>query len=103
MNAVEVAQNNFNSWNRHDANAIVAAYAKGEPTAPRAWAMNLRGKPSVTLLNRFGFGDRSGSSNDVLWYAEISNLSKQLYRFGFVDDPSQLLLCDRETRLEMAT
>ena len=29
MNAVEVAQNNFNSWNRHDADAIVAAYAKG--------------------------------------------------------------------------
>jgi hypothetical protein len=29
MNATEVAQNNFNSWNRHDAEAIVAAYAKG--------------------------------------------------------------------------
>src|ERR1700736_5980857 len=29
MNAIEVAQNNFNSWNRHDADAIVAAYAKG--------------------------------------------------------------------------
>src|SRR3984893_5483502 len=29
MNAVEVAQNNLNSWNRHDADAIVAAYAKG--------------------------------------------------------------------------
>jgi steroid delta-isomerase-like uncharacterized protein len=29
MNATEVAQNNFNSWNRHDADAIVAAYAKG--------------------------------------------------------------------------
>jgi len=29
MNAVEVAQNNFNSWNRHDADAIVAAYAEG--------------------------------------------------------------------------
>jgi hypothetical protein len=29
MNAFEVAQNNFNSWNRHDADAIVAAYAKG--------------------------------------------------------------------------
>jgi SnoaL-like polyketide cyclase len=29
MNAIEVAQNNFNSWNRHDADAIKAAYAKG--------------------------------------------------------------------------
>jgi steroid delta-isomerase-like uncharacterized protein len=29
MNATEVAQNNFNSWNRHDADAIVATYAKG--------------------------------------------------------------------------
>jgi steroid delta-isomerase-like uncharacterized protein len=29
MNATEVAQNNFDSWNRHDADAIVAAYAKG--------------------------------------------------------------------------
>src|SRR5712672_3875599 len=29
MNAIEVAQNNLNSWNRHDADAIVAAYAKG--------------------------------------------------------------------------
>ena len=28
MNGIEVAQNNFNSWNRHDA-AIVAAYAEG--------------------------------------------------------------------------
>jgi steroid delta-isomerase-like uncharacterized protein len=29
MNAIEVAQNNFNSWNRHDADAINAAYVKG--------------------------------------------------------------------------
>ena len=29
MNATEVAQNNFNSWNRHDADAINAAYAEG--------------------------------------------------------------------------
>src|ERR1700730_18571238 len=29
MNATEVAQNNLNSWNRHDADAINAAYAKG--------------------------------------------------------------------------
>jgi steroid delta-isomerase-like uncharacterized protein len=29
MNATEVAQSNFNSWNRHDADSIVAAYAKG--------------------------------------------------------------------------
>jgi SnoaL-like polyketide cyclase len=36
MNATEVAQNNFNSWNRHDADAIVAAYAKrGTYRTPR--------------------------------------------------------------------
>ena len=29
MNATEVAQNNLNSWNRHDADAINAAYAEG--------------------------------------------------------------------------
>ena len=29
MNAIEIAQSQFNSWNRHDADAIVAAYAKG--------------------------------------------------------------------------
>jgi hypothetical protein len=29
MNAIEVAQNNFNSWNRQDADAINAAYVKG--------------------------------------------------------------------------
>ena len=29
MNAIEVAQNHFNSWNRHDAGAFVAAYAEG--------------------------------------------------------------------------
>ena len=29
MNLVEIARNNFNSWNRHDADAIVAAYAEG--------------------------------------------------------------------------
>jgi len=27
MNAIEVAQNHFNSWNRHDADAFVAAGA----------------------------------------------------------------------------
>ena len=31
LNAIEVAQNNFNSWNRHDADAIVAAFAEGGP------------------------------------------------------------------------
>ena len=37
MNATEVAQNNLNSWNRHDADAINAAYLpKVTPTARRA-------------------------------------------------------------------
>ena len=29
MNAIEVARNYFESWNRHDANAIVAAFVEG--------------------------------------------------------------------------
>jgi steroid delta-isomerase-like uncharacterized protein len=29
MNAVEVAQNHLNSWNRHDADAFVATFANG--------------------------------------------------------------------------
>jgi steroid delta-isomerase-like uncharacterized protein len=29
MNAIEVVQNNFNHWVRHDAEAIIAAYAEG--------------------------------------------------------------------------
>jgi steroid delta-isomerase-like uncharacterized protein len=29
MNTVEIAQNVFNAWNRHDAEAIGAAYAEG--------------------------------------------------------------------------
>jgi hypothetical protein len=29
MNAAEVARNNFKFWNRHDADAIAAAYAEG--------------------------------------------------------------------------
>jgi hypothetical protein len=29
MNLVEIARNNFNSWNRRDADAIVAASAEG--------------------------------------------------------------------------
>jgi steroid delta-isomerase-like uncharacterized protein len=29
MNAIEIVRNNFNSWNRHDADAIAAAYAEG--------------------------------------------------------------------------
>jgi steroid delta-isomerase-like uncharacterized protein len=29
MNAVEVAQDHLNSWNRHDADAFVATFAKG--------------------------------------------------------------------------
>jgi steroid delta-isomerase-like uncharacterized protein len=29
MNAIEVAQNHFNSWNRHDADAFVATIAEG--------------------------------------------------------------------------
>ena len=37
MNAIEVAQNNLNSWNRHDADALSPHTLKGAPTEPRAW------------------------------------------------------------------
>ena len=29
MNAIEVVRNHFNSWNRHDADAIVGAFVEG--------------------------------------------------------------------------
>jgi steroid delta-isomerase-like uncharacterized protein len=29
MNSIEVARNHFNSWNRHDADAIVGAFVEG--------------------------------------------------------------------------
>ncbi len=36
MNAIEVAQNQFNAWNRHDADVLVAAYGKeGTYRTPR--------------------------------------------------------------------
>ena len=54
MNAIEVAQNNLNSWNRHDADALSPHTLKGAPTEPRAWTTVLPAKPSATLLNRFG-------------------------------------------------
>jgi steroid delta-isomerase-like uncharacterized protein len=40
MNLVEIGRNNLNSWNRHDAEAIAAAYAEGgvyiTPSVPEA-------------------------------------------------------------------
>jgi hypothetical protein len=54
MNAIEVAQNQFNAWNRHDADALVAAYGKeGTYRTPRV-DHDLSGQASATLLNRFG-------------------------------------------------
>ena len=51
MNAVEVVQNNFNNWNRHDAEAIVAAFAEGGPTVtPR----HLPEKQLAISPKRFG-------------------------------------------------
>ena len=35
MNATEVAQNNFNSWNRHDADAINASVPVSERCSSR--------------------------------------------------------------------
>jgi steroid delta-isomerase-like uncharacterized protein len=44
VNAIEVAQNNFNSWNRHDVDAVVATYAEGATYShPRA-GENLTGE-----------------------------------------------------------
>jgi hypothetical protein len=39
MNALEVAQCSIDAWNRHDAAALVAQYAEGEPTALPAWTI----------------------------------------------------------------
>jgi steroid delta-isomerase-like uncharacterized protein len=43
MNAIEVAQNNIDSWNRHDADAIVAAYAEGGTYRTPRIGQNLTG------------------------------------------------------------
>jgi len=37
MNALEVTQRSLDAWNSHDADAIVALYAEGEPTTTPAW------------------------------------------------------------------
>jgi steroid delta-isomerase-like uncharacterized protein len=45
MNALEVVQRSFDAWNRHDADAILALYAKdGTYGAPRAGSQALTGQ-----------------------------------------------------------
>ncbi len=55
MNALEVSQRALDAWNRHDADALVAVYAEGGTYhTPRKRTTLSRGKPSATLLKRFG-------------------------------------------------
>jgi steroid delta-isomerase-like uncharacterized protein len=47
MNAVEVVKNNFNSWNRHDSDAIAAAYAEGGVYTTPSVPEPLTGGPAI--------------------------------------------------------
>jgi hypothetical protein len=41
MNAIEVAQNNLNSWNRHDADVLVAA---------TSWFLEIIARPDAPVI-----------------------------------------------------
>lgn len=44
MNALEVAKQSFDAWNRHDANAILALYADGGTYSASRAGKELTGK-----------------------------------------------------------
>jgi hypothetical protein len=53
MNAIEVARNHFDSWNRHDADAIGGGFVEGGPTTiPTSTSLRPE-QPSGILLNLF--------------------------------------------------
>ena len=61
MNAIEVALNRFNSWNRHDAEAFVATYAEGGTyRSPRA-DHDLTGQAIGELVKSFWTAFPDGS------------------------------------------
>src|SRR5215469_13943696 len=86
MNLVEIARNNFNSWNGHDAEAIAAAYAEGgvyiTPSVPEP----LKGGATIgefvkvvwTIFPDFSLdlistGDLGGGLVALQWVAHDSN------------------------------
>jgi len=85
MNLVEIARNNFNSWNRHDADAIVAAYAEGgvyiNPDLPEGIAGAAIGDFAKGLwtifpdfsLDLISIGDMGGELIALEWVAHGTN------------------------------
>jgi steroid delta-isomerase-like uncharacterized protein len=85
MNAVEVVRNNFNSWNRHDADAIVAAFAEGgvyiTPSVPEPLtgaAIGDFAKVVWTIfpdfsLDLISIGDAGGGLVALQWVAHGTN------------------------------
>ena len=85
MNLVEIARNNFNSWNRHDADAIVAAYAEGgvyinpdlpEPLTGAAIGDFAKGHWTIFpdySLDLISIGDMGGELIALEWVAQGTN------------------------------
>jgi hypothetical protein len=85
MNLVEIARNNFNSWSRHDADAIVAAYAEGgvyiNPDVPEPLtgaAIGDFAKVMWTIfpdlsLDLVSIGDMGGELIALQWVAHGTN------------------------------
>lgn len=86
MNILEIARNNFNSWNTHDADAIAAAYAEGgvyiTPSVPEPLtggaAIGDFAKVVWTIFPDFSMdlksiGDMGGGLVALQWVAHGSN------------------------------
>ena len=86
MNLVEIGRNNVNSWNRHDAEAIAAAYAEGgvyiTPSVPEplkgGTAIGEFAKVVWTIfpdfsLDLISIGDLGGGLVALEWVAHGTN------------------------------
>jgi steroid delta-isomerase-like uncharacterized protein len=85
MNLIEIARNNFNSWSRRDADAIVAAYAEGgvyiNPDVPEPLtgaAIGDYAKVMWTIFPDISFdlisiGDMGGELIALQWVAHGTN------------------------------
>jgi hypothetical protein len=85
MNLLEIARNNFNSWNRHDTDAIVAAYADGgvyvNPDLPEPLAGAAIGDYAKVMwtifpdfsLDLISIGDMGGELIALQWVAHGTN------------------------------
>jgi steroid delta-isomerase-like uncharacterized protein len=85
MNLVEIERNNFNSWNRHDADAIVAAYAEGgvyiNPDVPEPLTGAAIGDYAKVIwtifpdfsLDLISIGDMGGELIALEWVAHGTN------------------------------